>query len=48
VLVYNTLASAKNYVDEQTNFSDDFIRKDDSKLYIKWLTITKNGDLLTY
>lgn len=41
-LVYNTLATAKNYTDEQTNYSDDFVRQEDNKLYIKWLEIT-NG-----
>lgn len=39
-LVYNTLATAKNYTDEQTNFGDDFERKEDNKLYIKWIEVS--------
>lgn len=48
VLAFNTLATAKTYIDEQTNFSDDFIRKDDTKLYIRWITINENGGINTY
>ena len=47
-LVFNTLATVKNYVDEQTDFSDDFIQKDDKKLYIRWITIDENGGINTY
>ena len=40
-LVYNALATAKNYTDEQTNYSDDFERsQEDNKLYIKWIEIS--------
>lgn len=39
-LVYNTLATAKNYTDQQTNYSDDFERKEDTKLYIKWIEVS--------
>jgi hypothetical protein len=46
--VFNTLATVKNYVDEQTDFSDDFIKKDDKKIYIRWVTIDENGGINTY
>lgn len=37
-LVYNTMASLKNYYD--TSFSEDFIKKDDNKIYINWLELS--------
>ena len=39
-LVYNALATAKNYTDEQTNYGDDFERQQDNKLYIKWIEVS--------
>lgn len=39
-LVFNALATAKNYTDQQTNYSDDFERQQDTKLYIKWIEIS--------